>query len=55
MTKLTTFAKEKLNDASMTICLFDRVENTVEKEKVLVTTVFLKAFYLGSLKVGDLW
>ena len=54
MTKLKAFANERINVAEMTISLFDRVENTVGKEKMLVPafspfpTVFLKAFfYMG--------
>ena len=40
LTKLKAFADDKLNAAKMTIFLFDTVENTVEKEKMLVTSIF---------------
>ena len=35
VTKLKAFADIKLNSAKMTISLFDRVENTAGKEKML--------------------
>ena len=36
VTKLKALADDKLDVAKMTISLFDRVENTWEKEKMLV-------------------
>ena len=40
VTKLKAFAEENLNVDRMTNSLFDRVENTVGKEKMLVTKIF---------------
>ena len=40
-TKLEAFADDKLNVTKMIISLFDRVENIVRKEKILVTSIFL--------------
>ena len=37
VTKLKGFADNKLNIANVTITLFNRVENTAEKEKMLVS------------------
>ena len=60
MTKLKTFADNKLNVAIITISLFDKVENTVEKGKKywlpafsLFPTVFGKAFTLRVVKSQD--
>ena len=62
LTKLKAFADDKLNISKMTISLCDRVENTVEKKKMLVTSIFLlfpqcfpKPSSLGSLKAGIVW
>ena len=38
--KLKAFTDEKLHVAKMTISLFDRVENTVVKGKMLITSIF---------------
>ena len=40
MTKLKAFAEDKLNVAEMKITVYDRVENTAEKGKMLVTSMF---------------
>ena len=58
MTKLQTFADDKLNIAKMTSSKLDRVENTMGKGEMLVTSIFSfsqsfsKTSSLGSLKVG---
>ena len=61
VTKLKTFSDDKLNVAKMTISLFDRVENTVEKGEnvgyqhfLLFPQCFSKPSS-GSLKVGIKW
>ena len=58
VTKLKAFADEKLNVAKMTISLFYRVRNTVEKGEnadyqhfLLFPQCFLKPSSLGSLNV----
>ena len=62
VTKLKTFADDKLNVAKMMISLFDRVENTVAKGEnagyqhfLLFPQSFPKPSSLGSLKVGMVW
>ena len=40
MTKLKAFADHRLNVAVMMISFFDRLENTVGKEKILETSIF---------------
>ena len=59
MTKLKTFADDKLNVTKMTNSLFDRVENTAGKGEnagyqhfLLFPQCFLKPSSLGLLKVG---
>ena len=62
VTKLKSFADDKLNVAKMMISLFDRVENTVGKGENAgyqpafssFPTLFSKAFFFGDglLKVG---
>ena len=50
-TKLKAFADDKLNVTKMIVSVFDRVENIVEKEKLLVqaispfSTIFSKGFF----------
>ena len=45
MTKLKAFADDKLNIARIMISLYDGVENTMGKGKMLVTSIF--SFYHG--------
>ena len=59
MTQLKAFADYQLNIAKMTIPLFDRAENAVEKEEnagyqhfLLFPQGFPKPLSFGSLKVG---
>ena len=40
MAELKAFAVDKLNVAKMMFALFDRVQNTLEEEKMLVTSIF---------------
>ena len=59
VTKLKAFADSKLNVAKMTICLFDRVENTVGKrlnasdKHFLLFSQFSKAFFCRVVKSGN--
>ena len=61
VTKLKTFADNKLNVASTTISLFDKVENTVEKgenagyQHFLLFPQCCSKPSLGSSKVGIVW
>ena len=62
VTKLKAFADDKLKVSIMTIFLFDRAENTVEKGEnagyqhfLLFLQCFPKHSSLGSLKVGIVW
>ena len=59
MTELKAFADDKLNITEMTISLFQRVENTLEKGEnagfqhfLLFPQCFLKTSPLGLCKVG---
>ena len=61
-TKLKAFADNKLNVAKMTIALFDRIENTVEKGEnagyqhfLLFLQFFPKSSSFRSLIVGIVW
>ena len=49
LTKLKAFADDKSNVAKMMISLFDRVENFVEKEKMLINIIF--SFFLNVFKM----
>ena len=55
VTKLKAFAGDKLNVTKMTISLFDRVENSVEREKAFspFLTMFSKAFFFRVVKSRD--
>ena len=62
VTKLKAFVDNKLNDAEMTIFLYDRVENTVGKggntdyqHFLLFPQCFSKPSSLRSLTVGIVW
>ena len=62
VTKLETFADNKINAAQVMISVFDRVENMVGKGEndgyqhfLLFPQCFLKASFLGSLKVVIVW
>ena len=62
VTKLKTFADDKLNVARMVISYLDRVENTVGKGEnagyqhfLLFLHCFPKPSFSGSLKVGIVW
>ena len=62
LTRLRAFADDKSNVAEMTICLFDRVENTGGKGENAVNQHFLlypkrfpKPSAIGSLKVRIVW
>ena len=56
-TKLKAFADYKIKILKLMIFVFDRVENIVEKEKMLVTSIFsfshhvFKSSFPGPLKV----
>ena len=59
---MKAIADDKLIIAKMTICLFDRVENTVGKGEnagyqhfLLFQQYFPKSSSLGSLKVETVW
>ena len=62
MTKLKALGEDKLNVAKMTICVFDREQNTVGKGEnagyqhfLLFLQCFQKPSSLGLLKVGIVW
>ena len=62
VTKLKTFADDKINVAQMMISVFDRIENNVGKGEnaghqhfLLFPQCFQKASFLESLKVGIVW
>ena len=59
VTKLKTFADDKINVAKTTISVFDRKENTEEKGETSIFSfshyVFKRLFFLGSLKVEIVW
>ena len=60
--KLEAFADDKINDAKMTISLFDRIKNTFGQGEnagyqhcVLFPQCFPKRFSLGSLEARIVW
>ena len=62
VTKLKAFIDNKLNDAEMTILLYNRVENAVGKggntdyqHFLLFPQCFPKPSSLGLLKIGIVW
>ena len=62
VTKLKTFADDKINAAQMMISTFDRVKKHCGKRRKCwllafssFPIMFSKGFFLGSLKVGIVW
>ena len=57
--KFTVFADNNLNVAKIAKFFFDGIENTVWKEKMLVTSMFSlciqKVTFSALLKVGIVW